>query len=193
MKIKYLILFILICQNTYCQFQVSKTKPNDFWTVKKYSNEEAVFLARKYVFKNILKIENEIGKFEVISLSAANSGELTTLFYRSEDKNTAGLLLVFFGEYLNDNGVYYNGYTFKNFSQEEAKDFLSNLNSAIEDNLSYLKSNTAQNNIFFTYNDIEALIYNGGLNIRIFYENFDSNWDRNSFERSRRQFDKNSQ
>jgi ABC-type lipoprotein release transport system permease subunit len=66
------------------------------------------------------------------------------------------------------------------------------INDTIEENDKYLKNDIDNNNIFFSFKDIDILInYTGkGYSIRLYFENFDSSWDETAFTRSKRRFEK---
>ena len=128
----------------------------------------------------------------MIPLAAASSGELTTLLYHCEELNKEGLILGFYGNYWNDNGVVYQGFGFKNLEKSNAMEFLSKIQNAIDNNSKYLKEDKDNNNIYFQYDDISVLIYASpdGYTIRIFWQSFDSTWEKTAFERSKRRFEK---
>ena len=182
---------ILTVTSSISQVKPSQTN-NNVWYAKEFSKDIALFHAKNYLFRDILGFSNEIVKFEVIPLAAANSGELTTLLYKCESKEKEGLILGFFGNYWNDAGVVYQGYMYRNFNVNEANEFLNKIQEAIESNQSFLKNSTDNNNIYFKYEDIDILIW-GTQNsyvIRLFWNNFDSSWDKTAFDRSKRRFEK---
>ena len=102
------------------------------------------------------------------------------------------MILGFFGDYWNEAGVVYQGYAFKNLNKYEALEFLEKINNAIESNSKFMKDSYDNNNIYFSYKDIDVLIYasNQNFSIRLFWNNFDSNWDKTAFDRSKRRFEK---
>jgi len=172
----------------------SQVKPerNNVWAAKEYSKEIALYNSKNYLFKTVLGTTSEVTQFEVIPLAAASSGELTTLLYKCENKGKEGLVLGFYGNYWNDNGVLYQGFAFKNLEKDQAVEFLNKIQLAIEENSRYLKDNKDYNNIFFSYMDVDVLIWSSteGYTIRLFWNNFDSAWEKTAFERSKRRFEK---
>ncbi|MBW7891705.1 MAG: hypothetical protein H3C48_11930, partial [Chitinophagaceae bacterium] len=131
-------------------------------------------------------------QFEISSLAAASSGELTTLLYKCDSKKKEGLILGFFGNYWNDAGVLYQGYAFKNFEKDKAIEFLNKIQQAIDDNNKFLKSDPDNNNIYFQYDDLDVLIWSSAVTytIRVFWKEFDSTWEKTAFERSKRRYEK---
>ena len=190
MKIKITFLSILLL-TTFCYSQV-KVNSNNIWTAKEFSKEISLFKSKEFLFKNVLGSTTQVVPFEVIPLAAASSGELTTLLYKCEVKQKEGLILGFYGDYWNDAGVLYQGYSFKNLEKENAIEFLNKIVNSIEENKKFLNDNGDNNNIFFKYDDMDVLIWTnaGTYSIRIFWQGFDSTWEKTAFERSKRRFEK---
>jgi len=164
------------------------------WFAKEYSKEAALFQSKEFLFEQVLNINQEVTKFEVIPLAAAMSGELTTLIYKCEVKNKEGLVLGFYSDYWNSNGIIYQGFGFKNLEKEKATEFLNKIHENIEANDKFLKEASDNNNVVFKFDDINVLIFraNGMLQIRLFWNGFDSTWERTAFDRSKRRFEKKS-
>lgn len=190
MKIKFLTLTFLL-SITYSFSQV-KVNSNNIWTAKEFSKEISLFKSKEFLFKNVLGSTNQVVSFEVIPLAAANSGELTTLLYKCDAKQKEGFILGFYGDYWNEAGVLYQGYSFKNLEKEKAMEFLNKIVSSIEENKKFLNESGDNNNIFFKYDDMDVLIWTnaGTYSIRIFWQGFDSTWEKTAFERSKRRFEK---
>jgi hypothetical protein len=190
MKIKILILTsILSITYSYSQVRVNN---NSIWTAKEFSKEISLFKSKEFLFKNVLGSTNQVVPFEVIPLAAASSGELTTLLYKCDSKQKEGLILGFYGDYWNEAGVLYQGYSFKNLEKDKAIEFLNKIVTSIEENKKFLNESGDNNNIFFKYDDMDVLIWTnaGTYSIRIFWQGFDSTWEKTAFERSKRRFEK---
>lgn len=190
MKSKLSILILLTISNLiYSQVKVNS---NNIWTAKEFSKEISLFKSKEFLFKNVLESTEKVTPFEVIPLAAASSGELTTLLYKCEAKQKEGLILGFYGDYWNESGVLHQGYSFKNLEKEKAIEFLNKIVTSIEENKKFLNESGDNNNIFFKYDDMDVLIWtNGGTySIRIFWQGFDSTWEKTAFERSKRRFEK---
>ena len=188
MKIKLSVVLLIVINNLiYSQVKVNS---NNIWTAKEFSKEISLFKSKEFLFKNVLGSTNEVVPFEVIPLAAASSGELTTLLYKCDAKQKEGLILGFYGDYWNDAGVLYQGYSFKNLEKEKAMEFLNKIVTSIEENKKFLNESGDNNNIFFKYDDMDVLIWTnaGTYSIRIFWQGFDSTWEKTAFERSKRRF-----
>lgn len=189
---KSLLLFLtLFSVNVYSQ---------NIWAgafAKEWNKEFSVFYSNEYLTKNIFKSKGEnVLKFQTEALAASNSGEITTVLYRTEDNEIEGLLLCFYGSRWNDAGVVYTGYGFKNFDREKAFSFLNILQKNLDEHKDYLTQGgtTAYsgNNIFFKFEDISIIMgyMYGALTIRLFWDTYDSTWNINAFEKSKRRFEK---
>ena len=190
MKINFSIILVILFNNLV--FSQIKTNNNNVWVAKEYSKEIALYNSKNFLFKNVLGTSTEVIQFEIIPLAAASSGELTTLLYKCESKQKEGLVLGFYGNYWNDAGVLYQGFAFKNFEKNQAIEFLNKIQAAIDDNRKFINSEFDNNNIFFKYDDIDVLIWSSSQNyiIRLFWNGFDSSWEKTAFDRSKRRFEK---
>ncbi|MCB4809128.1 hypothetical protein LG651_12790 [Tamlana sp. 62-3] len=159
---------------------------------KEFSKDISLFKAKTFLTHNVLTTSETSLQFEAIPLAAASSGELTTLLYKCESQNKEGLVLGFYGNYWNDAGVIFQGYGFKNLPKEQAHEFLTKIETEIEKNQKFLKNNDDNNNIVFEYDDLKVMIWttSGGYLIRVYWNDFDSTWEKTSFERSKRRFER---
>jgi hypothetical protein len=185
MKHKFLTCLLTLSVVSYAQISTS----NNVFDAKEYSKDIALYDSKNFLFNHVLHVKNEPIKFEVIPLAAASSGELTTLIYKSQEKE--GLILGFYGSYLKESGVAFTGFGFKALNKEQATEFLNKIQDIIDNEQKYLRDNSNSNNIVFRYEDIDVLIsYDGTTNIRLFYQKFDSTWEKTAFERSHRRFER---
>jgi hypothetical protein len=169
----------------------SQFPTGDFVLAKDWSKEISLFRAKSYLFKNVLKTTDKALKFNIIPLEASKSGELTTLIYKCEELNKSGMILSFWGDFWNENGVVYKGFAFKNLEKEKAISFLNKMQSVIDENLEYLRDDYDNNNVSFEFDDMQVLIWvNVGYKIRIFWNGFDSTLDWRAFEKSKEKFEK---
>lgn len=139
----------------------------------------------------IIGIRENLIKFEIDPLSAASSRELTALMYSCQEENKMGLILGFYGLRINANGVPYESYAFKNLSTEKALDVMNKLDNYIEEESKYLLGDAGENNIYFQFDDITFLVSrNGHVEIRVFWNGFDSEWGYPSFSRTKKRFER---
>lgn len=154
---------------------------------KEYSKEIALYRAKEFVMKEVLGISGEVIGFQIDPLAAASSGELTSLVYRCQDKNKDGLVFGFYGDYWNKTGVLYKGFAFKDIPKDRALILLDTLQKTMDDYSKFLSQDHDYNNLYFEAEGMTFLIFNsGGLKIRVFWNDFDSEWDIVAFRRTKR-------
>ena len=154
---------------------------------KEFSKDIALYKAKAFVFQNIIGSSTDIVEFQLDPLAAAGSGELTSLVYKCLQKGKEGLVLGFYGDYINPAGVPYKGYSFKDLPKDKAIPLLEKIEKAIKDKTKYLDQDNDNNNVYFQSDDISFLITNkGGFKIRVFWNQFDSEWDMTAFKRTKR-------
>lgn len=189
MKLKFFTISFLIFQTVISQIPVKA----NFFRAKEWSKSIALYNAKSFVLNSILSPANELVKFEIDALAASTSGELTSLVYNCDSKNKEGLVLGFFSENWNNEGVIYTGYAFKNFPKVKALALLDKIIKTINDNYKYLEQDRDNNNISFQDDDMIFLIYNisgNSTKIRIFWNNFDSEWDATSLYKTQKKLQK---
>jgi len=191
MKLKSTIIILTLLMSIKAISQIKQTDYNLF-QAKEFSKDISLFKAKTFLIHNVLKTSESSSQFEAIPLAAASSGEMTTLLYKCESQNKEGLILGFYGDYWNDAGVVFQGYGFKNLSKEQAFEFLNKIESEIDKNNKFLKSNNDSNNIVFEYDDLKVVIWttSGSYLMRIYWNGFDSTWEKTSYERSKRRFER---
>ena len=184
-----LLFFILFSSSVYSQ--------NHNYFSGPWDRNNSVFKGNEFLIKNVFKSNGgKTLKFQTLGLAAANTGEITTVLYKTEDGDSEGLLLCFYGDYWNDSGVLFTGYGFKNLDKEKAFEFLNLIEKNIGDNKEYLNEGGTNaysgNSIYFKYDDINIIIgYSyGNLNIRMFWQTFDSSWNEGAFQKSKKRFEK---
>lgn len=178
-----LILLLIIYTTSFSQFAHAK----------EWSKESSLYESKGYLIDNIIGKSTEPIKFEVYPLAAASSGELTTLVYKCDAKDLSGLLMAFYGDYWNEQGVNYTGYAFKNISKEKAMIMLDGLDTKINENREYLFKDPDNNNFYYSYDDLTFLVYYTlGVDpkIRVFWGKYKSDWGYTAFSRTLKRLDK---
>lgn len=183
MKFAFIILFHLGGACVMGQVPVS----SGVFLAKEFSKDIALYRAKAFVFQQVIGSTDDLIEFQIDPLAAASSGELTSLVYKCQQQQKEGLILGFYGDYWNNAGVVYKGYAFKNIPKEKALALLDKIQKAIKDKTKYLDQDKDNNNIYFQSDDISFLITNsGGIKIRVFWNQFDSEWDMTAFKRTKR-------
>lgn len=181
------LILILLPFNIYSQINT------DLIPQQEFDKTQAQFLGKKYIYEKILEHKDEITPFVADPLSAAQSGQIVTIYYNSPNQNKEGLVIGFFGNYVSQEGVPFKGYSFKNLNKSDALNFINKVQSAIDSNEKYLKSNK-DNNIGFTFQDMTIIISTSSqtaYEIRMFWKGFDSTMDAFTFSRTKNRFNYN--
>lgn len=181
MRIIFTILALLIIKSTHSQVL----------DIKEYDKTIALYEAKKYIVNHILAIDSTTLKFKARALAASSSRELTTVIYKCNSQKKMGLLLAFFNKTVSKNGFKYTKYSFKNLAWDKALKLFDKIYDEIENNRNYLM-NKSFRNIYFLYEDLRIMIYHESENIRIriFWKEFDSEWQNVAFMRTLRRFEK---
>jgi hypothetical protein len=189
LKLFLLVLFSMIMSN-YCFAQISYQ--NSVFFSKEYSKEISLFKAKSFVINQILGSTNNSVEFEIDPLAASVTGELTSLVYKCPSLNVEGLIFGFYGNYVNEIGVPYQGYAFKNFTRSEALNLFSKISKAINEHDKFLSSDVNNHNVYFMIDDLTFLIskMGGTHSIRVFWEDFDAEWTLTAFNRTTKRFEK---
>ena len=187
MKVKILLVSILINQAI-----IAQVVPNSgFIYSKDFSKDIALYKAKAFVMKDVLNSTEEVVQFIVDPLATTSSKEIATLVYRCQAKNKDGLLLGFYGDYMNDAGVVLQGFGFKNLPRVKAVGLLSLITRTIDEQKDYLAKDPDNNNVYFQYDDLTILIYSSvETKIRIFWKSFDSEWNISAFRTTVKRFEK---
>ena len=172
-----------------CSFQIEAQE-------KKYDKDVALYRAKGFIAKDILGLEDNYGKFFIDPLAAASSGELTSVYFQSFDKDIKGLVLGFYDSFwVEKPDSKFRSYNFKYIEYDKAKKMLNKIESIIEKEKKFLNANDDENNIYFTFDDLLIIIYRKGVlsgRIRVFWGEFDAEWENTAFRRTKRRLEKSS-
>jgi hypothetical protein len=185
-KIPFILLLTTISFSSFSQIG-----SNNLFLAKEYSKDISLYKTKYYLMSEVLGITNTDTKFELFPLAASNTGEITSLVYFCEAKNKDGLILGFYGDTWKQ-GNQVTAYAFKDFSKTKALEILAKIEASIETNSKYLSKDNDNHNVYFQYDDVIFLIYkkSGDNKIRVFWNNFDAEWEFLAFERTKKRFEK---
>ena len=188
-KYLFFTFMFLIFQNTFSQV---KQEPGNIIGVKAYSKEISLFRGKAFILKEVLGVNKEVIKFELDPIEAASSGELTTLYYNCESLGKEGIVFGFYGDYVNEFGLIYQGYSYKNFDKKQGMELLQKIEEAKTKNALFLQENADNNNVYLSYDDITVLIYRKEqqFKYRVFWNGFDAEWGDFAFRRTKNKFEK---
>lgn len=176
------VLLAIFCNSTFGQIYMAK----------EFSKDIALYRAKKFVIDEVFQNSTDPVRFEMDPLAASLSGEVTSLVYKCDQKNKEGLILGFFGNYWNDAGVDYQGYSFKDLSKEQAIELLNKTEKVLKENAEYFSEDYESNNVYFQFDDLTILISTTTTTrIRIFWKSFDADLDLTAFRRTKKGFERN--
>ena len=193
MRLGVIIFLLVVVQSVTAQYHEFPIGPL-YFLGREYSKEVSLYRGKKFLMNEVLDVSGEVTQFEIDALTAATSGELTTLAYQCQVLDKEGLILGFYGSYWNAEGVVFQGYAYKNLPKELAVEFLMKISDVIDKYDLYLDKDDDRNNVCFYFNDFLILIYkdrtDGLVRLRVFWDSFDSEWTGASFERTKRRFER---
>jgi hypothetical protein len=172
-KFIFLIFFSFVINN----ISFSQIPANTSLFARQWSKDLTLSMAKIYLVENVVSIGDIEERLVLDGLSAASSGELTAICYSGDSAKTNGLLLAFYGNYWNNQGVKYQGYAFRNFNAINGTEFLKKIIAISDRNQSYMERSFDNNNIVFTFEDIVIIMcINGPTKIRVLWGDFDAEW-----------------
>ena len=144
---------------------------------KQWSKDITLSMTKLYLVQNVVSVSNSEERLIVEGLSAATSGELTAVCYSGDSAKTVGIVLAFYGNYWNDQGVTYKGYAFKNMGETQAVNFLKKIIEVSDKNSSFMEGSMDNNNVVFKFDDMTLILYvNGPAKLRLIWKDFDAEW-----------------
>jgi hypothetical protein len=183
----------------FCQVTSQDGKILSGIMAQEYSKDISEFRAKEYIIKNILDPSDSIAEFEVNSITASKSGELSVVIYRcKEQQGKEGMLFCFWNQRVNEFNVEFNGYSFRNFYLNDAAKLLKYIEIIINNDCNNIINNTSNSdevkNLVVRYDDLIFNFYreylSGEISIRIFWDEFDSIWNKSNFKTTKRRFEK---
>jgi hypothetical protein len=152
------------------------------------------YYCKQYIVDEILKIPDRqsIGVY-IYAITAAKSGEITTVLYECPSLNKKGVVFAFWNDYSNGILPSIKGYGFYNLELEDAKELFNHLESLMDKENKILTEYTG--NLAYKSNDLTFLFYNSGdvliaNPIRVWYNTFDSNWTQSNLRTTIKRFRK---
>lgn len=160
---------------------------------KEFSKEISLYKAKSFVISEIIgQHSSGMIEFKIDPLAASNSGEITSLVYRCESLHKEGLILGFYGDRWNDAGVIYKSYAFKNLPVEDAREFIDRIEQVYDSAFKFMQADNDNNNVYFSFEGIGILMYSTspGIKLRIYWDNFDSEWQWSEFAKTEKRLNK---
>ena len=180
MKTLLLSIILLFTLNSYSQISAkNQTGIGGYFLAKEYSAKITESYAEKYMIDKIIDLSELGTQYKIDALVASNSGELTTVYYQCKSQNKEGLILGFYGDYWNENGVTFKSHSFTHLDVESAKSFLNKLDNLYDENSKALFHGIGA--VGAVYGDFKVILKDiAGVSpvYRIFWNGFDAEWKR---------------
>jgi len=161
------------------------------FAAKEYSKDVAVFQAKEFLMTEVLGESAQNVQFEVDALAAATSLEVISLWYKCESMGKEGLIIGFYGYVVNEAGLGYNQYAFRDFPKEKAIDFINKIDVVKSENTKWVSGSDNVRNVYFSFDDITLLLYQseteiGTTTLRLFWKGFDATWEGGPYSRTKK-------
>jgi hypothetical protein len=159
-----------------------------------FTKDAAEYRVKEFLVRDVLEIpENRTIEISINALTASRSGELTTIIYDCKQLGKSGLVFGFWSDYIKESNQKYQGYAFKNFDLEKAKDLLDNLDKVLEEKRYILPygSEDLSKNVLFKFEDTIFIFYKDNLDanlIRVVWNGFDLEWNETNLKTMKRRF-----
>ncbi|OIQ26993.1 MAG: hypothetical protein BM564_13515 [Bacteroidetes bacterium MedPE-SWsnd-G2] len=159
---------------------------------KELAKEISQFKSKEYIINTIIgPAGNEEFQFETESLAADDSGGLISVAFNCDKVDKRGLLLSFFGDHRNQNGVSGTAYGFRYIPLKDAQDLLIRLMGVKSNNKKYMSKESDVNNVYVQFEDIKFVLYkDGGEKVRVLWNGFEVIWEKTAYQRTKRRLDK---
>ena len=172
-----------------------QVNPNRTWATP-FNKEAAEYRVKEFLVREVLEIpDKKIIEISINALTASKSGELTTIIYDCKELGKSGLVFGFWSEYVKETNQKYQGYAFKNFDLEKAKDLLDNLDRAVDEKKDILPYGVddLSKNALFRFDDAIFIFYKDNFDanlIRVLWNGFDLEWNQSNLKTTKRRFDR---
>lgn len=180
LKIKPNSLYVLILLSftlTFTNISYSQIYSKWSYSSKVWSQDVTLNLAKLFLVQNIVSVSENEERLVAEAFSASNSGEITAVCYSGDSAKTHGLLLAFYGDYWNENGIVFKGFSFKNMDSNHSIKFLQKIVQVSEDHAKFMEKNFDINNMTFQFDDITIIMFvNGNTRLRLIWNGYDSEW-----------------
>ncbi len=162
---------------------------------QEYSKEITEYKVKEFIVRNILELpDNNVVELEIDAITAAASGEITTVIYRCKELKKKGIVFGFYNPYVNEFNVKFNAYKFKNIDFDNAVKLLDELENVLDEKKSIIKlsnNDGLTKNAIYKYDDLVFIFYKSdfGTNlIRVLWKDFDSEWNQSNLKATKRRF-----
>lgn len=185
----------LVTVQLFCSILLfSQTRQGDILSQER-CKEITEYYCKQYIVEDILKVPDKqsIGVY-IYAITAAKSGELTTVLYQCDEFNKKGLVFAFWNDYSANSVTSYKGYGLYHLDFEQAGKLLNELESIVGSKNKILDEPIG--NLVYRSDELTFLFYNKQTEfgfkpvIRVWWNNFDSDWTISNLETTIKRFRK---
>jgi len=152
------------------------------------------YYCKQYIVDEVLKVPDlQSVEIYIHPITAAKSGELTTVLYQCNSLNKKGVVFAFWGNYFSENILPYKGFGFLDLDFAEAKDLFDRLEYLMDQEnkiLTYSEGNLAYKSDGMTFLFCNSELMVGNNPIRVWYKSFDSDWNQTNLRTTIKRFRK---
>lgn len=153
------------------------------------------YYCKQYIVDEVLKIPDRqsVGVY-IYAITAAKSGELTTVLYQCNSLNKKGVVFAFWNDYSTGIVLPYKGFGFYGLDFDQAKELFNNLESLMDQDNKILDVDIG--NLAYRSDDLTFLLYNKTADlgssraIRVWWKTFDSDWNQSNLRTTIKRFRK---
>lgn len=171
----------------------SQTRQGDILSQER-CKEITEYYCKQYIVDEVLEIgDRQSVEIYINPITAAKSGELTTVLYGCSSLNKKGVVFAFWNDYFSGSVLPYKGLGFYNLTFEDAQKLFDNLESLMDQEnkiLTYSEGNLAYKSGDLTFLFCNSELMVGSKPIRVWYKSFDSDWNQTNLRTTIKRFRK---
>ena len=194
---KLLLIFCLLINQNDALSQMWGGLFNEY---RKYNQDITLYEAKRYVIDSIIGRSKSPVYLEIDAIAAAKSGELTTVVYSCDSLKKKGVIFCFWSDFWNKYGTDFKGFKYKQLTNEESFSLIKIILSEVDkfrkrtySGMYYMGGLMLEGGeTYFDFMDMTVLLTGtkeGVSNIRIFWGNFDAEWNIGDVERMKKRLD----
>jgi hypothetical protein len=168
---------ITIC--LFCHSIFGQTRQGDVLS-QEYCKRITEYYCKQYVVDEILNVPDRQGiEVYIDPITAAKSGELTTVLYHCKSLNKRGVVFAFWNDFSTGILPPYKGFGFYNLDLDTATELFNELETLINQDNKVLTY--SDGNLVYKFNELTFVFYKsddfmGNSPIRVWWKTFDSDW-----------------
>lgn len=174
----------------------AQTRQGDIMSQER-CKEITEYYSKQYIIDEILKVQDRqsIGVY-IDAITAAKSGELTTVLYQCDALNKKGLVFVFWNDFWTESTLPYKGFGFYDLEMDKANELFIQLETLMNQKNKVDALNYSNGNIVYKSDDLTFLFYSKSIDlgsiiaVRVWYKMFDSDWTKTNLQTTIKRFRK---